>query len=406
MNKRFVIGLACLVSLTTACAARPSANSSPDGTVRVWVDAARQPVVQGVAEQFMRTTGTKVEVEAHDATKIPSEFLSATARTPMPDVILTGSEWTGRLVAAESVSPVDLGVRTGSFQDVAIKAVTHNGKVYGVPFALDNLALIRNTEMAEHPAPTFGDLQKSGEALVANKTATRAVAIGDPRPNNADAYALFPVQSSFGAGVFSQNADGSYDASRVTLNQDGGALFARWLDAFGRSGDYDPNLTADAALAEFTAGTLPYLVAGPGALPALKKSGVKYVIEAVPPAGDKPATVFVTAPAFFVASKSKNAVAAHKFVADALADKQAQADLATVSQRPPALKDAWGDGGDGDTVAFGKVGSAGVPLPNVTQLEQVWPDWAATEATLLRGASGDPAAEWKTMSDAVVAKAK
>ena len=64
-----------------------------------------------------------------------------------PDIIIGAHDWLGALVSSGVVAPIDLSGVAGDITDVAISAFTYEGKTYGVPYAIENIALIRNTDL-------------------------------------------------------------------------------------------------------------------------------------------------------------------------------------------------------------------------------------------------------------------
>ena len=70
----------------------------------------------------------------------------------------------GALVANGVVAPVDLGEAKSQFSDVAVKAVTYNGQTYGVPYAVESVALVRNDALTSDTPTTYDDLISSGKA--------------------------------------------------------------------------------------------------------------------------------------------------------------------------------------------------------------------------------------------------
>lgn len=397
-------------SSTTAPASNgqtTSAQPAGGSTLTVWVDANRQPVLQSAADAFTKATGTKVELQTHDFTKIKDDFITEVGAGKGPDVTIGANDWTGKFVQNGAIAPVELGSKASTFQDVAVKAMTSNGKVYGVPYSIENVALVRNTELAPQAPATFDDLLKTGENLVSEGKADAVFAAGDAKATAADSFHLYPLQTSFGAPVFEQKTDGSYDPTKLAMNNDGGTKFAEYMGKMAQGKDYDLNMTGDIALQKFKSGKLPYFITGPWNIAEMKKAGIKYSIDPVPSAGGSAAQPFVGVQGFYVSAKSKNTIAAQKFVVDYLGTKDVQSQLFEIGNRAPAQKDAYAAAqSDPDVAAFGKVGTNGVPMPNVPQMDQVWSDWGATEAKILSGKSTDPAADWKSMCDSIATKIK
>ena len=58
------------------------------------------------------------------------------------------------------------------FDPLAVKGMTFSGQLYGVPYSIENIALIRNTDLAPDCPATMEDLVAAGKQLVKDKKAT------------------------------------------------------------------------------------------------------------------------------------------------------------------------------------------------------------------------------------------
>ncbi len=226
-------------------------------------------------------------------------------------------------------------------------------------------------------------------------------------PKQGDPYHLYPLQTSFGSSVFAQITDGSYDGSKLTLGDPAGVKFATALKTWGAEGILNPNITADIAATSFAKGESPYFITGPWNIGAIKKAGIKYAIDPLPTAGPDAAKPFLGVNAFFLRAKSKNKVAATKFLVNYLGTDAVQEKLYTVGDRAPALTSAFDTiaATNSDIQAFGKVGRNGVPMPSIPQMASVWADWGSAELALIKR-EGDPATVWNAAVTNAQAKIK
>lgn len=375
------------------------------GELTVWVDSNREPVLKTVAEKFKADTGVTIKLVVKDFNSIRDDFITTAQTGKGPDVIIGAHDWTGKLVQNGVVAPVELGATAGNFQDVSVKAMTYEGRVYGVPYATENIALLRNTDLAPNAPASFDDLLKTGKEAVSAGKAKYPILIGlDPR--NSDPFHLYPLQASYGAPVFNLKDDGSYDGKTVAMGGENGAKFANALSQWGKDKVLNLSVSQDISKEQFAKGASPYLITGPWTLDLIKKSNIKYAIDPIPSAGGQPATPFVGVQGFFVSAKSTNTVAANKFLIEYIGSKDVQLELYKVGNRPPANKEALSSvSSDADVTAFGKAGESGVPMPNVPQMDLVWTDWGTAQVTIIKG-TADPAGVWQKMVEAIQAKIK
>lgn len=395
---------------SSSASGSPSASTSGSvasaGAITIWIDSNRQPVLKPLASQFKTDTGVTVNLVVKDFSKIPDDFITQAPTGKGPDAIIAPHDATGRLVQNGVVAPIELG-DASQYLDVAVQGFTYQGKVYGVPISIENIAIIRNTALASSPTPsTYDAMITAGKAVVSSGKAKYAFLCGlDPK--TANAYTTYPFQTSFGAPVFATASDGSYDATKLAMQGANGEKFAAWLKAQGAAKILNLNITSDISKGQFLAGASPFFITGPWDLPDIKAKGLKYAIEAIPSAGGQTAAPFVGVQGFLMSAKSTNPVATQKFLVEYLGSEKVQTDLFKVGLRAPANKAAYQAAqSDKDVAAFGAVGEKGVPMPNVPAMAQVWSDWGTTEAQLISGKAADSAKAWQAMCTTIAGKIK
>lgn len=392
-------------SAPASAPAQESKNLAEAGssTITLWADNARVKVLKDVAAKFKAETGIEVKLVGKDTVR--EDFITQVPTGKGPDVIVGAHDWLGQLVQNGVVAPVELGDKAKLFEDSAMKAMTYKGSVYGVPFAIENIGLVRNTALVSDPAETFDEVITTGKKAVAEGKAAYPFLVGlDPKQG--DPYHLYPLQTSFGAPVFGTGEDGDYDASKLTLANAGGVEFAKKLKAWGDTGEkiLNSNITADIAKEKFLKGESPYLLTGPWNVPDFQKAGINVAIDPLPTAGSERAQPFIGVNGFFISSKSKNSLAATEFAVNYLTTESVQDALFSSGGRPPALKASFEKAAKDPVVAaFGKIGANGVPMPALPEMDAVWADWGGTELALIKG-QGDPEAAWKTMADNIQKK--
>lgn len=374
-----------------------NANTNP---ITVWVDIERKPALEDVAASFTEETGVEVKLVTKDFATVDQDFISQVPTGKGPDVIVSPHDKLGAYVSAGVVAPLELGDVADGFAEAALQAMTYDGKVYGVPYSIENVALVRNADLVSEPADTFDEVIANGKAA-----GTKYPFLVGLSPEQGDPYHLYPLQTSFGSQVFAQNADGSYDASQLVLGDDAGVEFATALKQWGADGILNANIDGDKAREFFLAGDSPYYLTGPWNIPAIAEAGINYAIDPLPSAGGEEARPFVGVNGFFLSSKSENALAATDFIVNYLSTEDAQMSLFEVGGRPPALLAAYetAAAADPDVEAFGKIGQTGAPMPAIPEMGAVWSDWGNAELQLIKG-EGDPAEVWETASTNIESK--
>ncbi|MGP9503180.1 sugar ABC transporter substrate-binding protein [Specibacter sp. AOP5-B1-6] len=374
-------------------------------TITMWVDAERAPALKDIAAKFKTDTGIEVKLVIKDFAAVRDDFITQVPTGKGPDLIVGPHDWVGKFVQNGVIAPVELGEKSASFSATAVKAMTFKGSTYGVPYSVENIALLRNTALLPAAVTTFDEVIAAGQGVVDAGNAKYSFLVGlDPKQG--DPYHLYPLQTSMGSAVFGLDAEGGYDPKNLVLGEPAGVEFAKKLVEWGDSGAkvLNSNITGDIAKEEFKNGKSPYFLSGPWNVPDLQKAGIKLAVDPLPTAGDKPAQPFVGVNGFFISAKSANALATTEFVTNYLTTEAAQDSMFTAGGRPPALKTSFDKAASDPIVeAFGKIGDNGVPMPAIPEMDAVWNDWGATELDLIKG-KGDPATDWHKMAATIKTK--
>lgn len=390
-------GSAAPAETTTPEASAPAESQAPagaTGALTVWVDADRAAVLQDAAAEFTAETGVAVELVQKDFGEIRDQFVSQVPTGEGPDIAVGAHDWLGVLVTNGVVAPVELGDAAGGFQEVALNAWSYEGQTYGVPYSIENIALLRNADLVAQPSATWDEMVAAGKAA-----GTEYPFLVGLDPIASDPYHLYPFQTSFGAPVFGTNADGSYNPADLQIGNAGGDAFAQWLADQGAAGILNSNIDGDLARENFVAGKSPFLLTGPWNVPAATEAGINVAVDPIPSAGGELAQPFVGVQGFFLSAKSDNVVAATTFMTDYIGSQDVQMALYEVGGRAPALTAAFESvvASDPIVAGFGEVGATAVPMPSIPQMGAVWEFWGVTETAIING-QGTPAELWQKMA--------
>lgn len=388
------LGAFAAVTALAACSGNtPTTDSSANSnetlaTLTIWADDTRFAQVQHLAEDFTAATNVAVNVVQKSEADMDTEFTTQVPTGNGPDLIVMAHDKLGALVSNGVVAPVDLGQNKEQFSDVAVKAVTYNGQTYGVPYAVESVALVRNNALTQDAPTTYDDMIASGKK--ASVEYPFIIQMGD----KGDPYHFYAFQTSFGAPVFSTNADGEY-TSELAMGGSGGTDFANWLKAQSDAGIISPSITGDIAKQAFLDGKAAYTVTGPWNVAAFREANMDVSVLPVPAAGSQAAQPFVGVQMFYQSAKSANPVAAKKFF-DYLATPEAQEEMQKLGGRASAMPSVAAKSDDQDIKDFSKVAEAGALAPAIPAMGSVWNYWGQTEANIVSGTE-TPAEGWATM---------
>jgi arabinogalactan oligomer/maltooligosaccharide transport system substrate-binding protein len=392
---------------TAGASAAPAAST--EGALTIWASAQYAPILTEVSKQFTADNGIPVNVQSiSGAQSVQSQFITASQAGTGPDLVIEAHDGIGNMVQNGAIDPIPMtDTKKSEFLPTAIDGVTFNGQVYGVPFAVENLALFRNTDLAPTAPATMEDLVASGEAL---KSAGKvSEVLGLQQGQNGDAYHLYPLFTSAGGSVFAKNADGSWDPKQLQLGSPESIAAMQKIQSLGETGQnvLKRSIEAGQIPSLFTDQKTAYMITGPWNLPAVQKSGVKYAIDTIPGfAGMGPAAPFIGVQAMYVASKSKNKAVAQEYATNFFATPAVATAIFKDQPRPPALKAVYEEvaASNPDVKAFVEAGANSSPMPNITAMALTFDPWGKADAAIIGGA--DPAATMTAAAAAIQAQIK
>lgn len=363
------------------------APAAPGEPLIIWADDTRAPVIRPFAEAFAASEGIEVEVLEVAFDQIRDLIAVQGPAGEGPDVFIGAHDWVGQLAADGVVEPLDLGSAADDFLEVAVQAFAYEGRLYGLPYSIENIALIRNTALAPERPATVEQMIEVGLAAVAAGDAD--IAVGWQQP---DVYHAYWLVTAAGGYVFGQDASGSYDAGDVGIDSEGSLRAAEVFADMVRRDFINADINYDVMRDGFASGRAPFAITGPWAVGDF--SDVDFVIEPLPSVDGGTAAPFVGVQGFMISAFAKNPVAAQAFVVDFMGSTDAQFELYKVGNRPPALKSALDAVSDDPLVAgFGAAGANGRPMPNIPEMGSVWSAWTDAYTNILNG--GDAATAFR-----------
>lgn len=367
----------------------PEAVVRADADLVVWADDTRAAVVKPLAEAFGAENGITVAVQEVNFGDIRDRLATAGPAGEGPDIVVGAHDWLGQLVTSGLVAPVDLP-NADDFSQVAIDALSYDGQLYGVPYAIENIALIRNVDLVPEAPASLEELETIALGLVADGSVEIPLAIqNDP----GDPFHDFPLYTAAGGYLFGKNADGSLNPNDLGLDSEGGLAAGAQFQAWTESGLLLPSLSYDVMIESFGSGKAPFAITGPWAISdpdrGFKATGVNYVVEPIPPLAGTPAAPFVGVQGFLVSANAENPLFAQTFITEVMSTEEVQLALFEAGGRPPAHTAAFEKvaAADADIAGFGESGINGQPMPAIPAMGSVWSAWTDAYSLILNGTS-------------------
>lgn len=356
---------------TTTAAPTTTTTAAPEIDLLVWADANRAAVVEAIAPAFTEATGVTVTVEIVDFGEIRGQVQTAAPAGEGPDIFIGASDWVGELATNGVIEPIDLGSAASEFTQASLDAVTFNGVLYGLPHAVEAIALYYNTDLVPEAPVTFEEIPAICAAL-----ADVSNCVGVPGGGDAtDPYHQYPFLSATGGYIFGV-ADGVYDTTDVGLDSEGAIAGGQFLEGLIDDGIVG-SLNYDGAKNLFLEGTEPFWITGPWEVGTLSdQDAVNWAVAKLPTIAGGTPSPFIGVQAFFLNAFSENKVVAQSFLLDFVATPETMAALYEADPRPPVYSsviDAVAD--DPVASAFGASAADGQPIPNIPEMGSIWGPW-------------------------------
>lgn len=362
----------------------------PAGTLTIWADDTRTPILQELADEFLAEYNVELVVEDLGRVQdIRAQVLIAVPAGEGPDIYLGVHDWLGALVESGLVAPVDLGDKTESFVPSTLEAFTYtDGLLYGMPYATENLGFFYNTDLVTEMPATWDEVLEVSRALKEEGKVQYATAI-----STGPLYNALPIQTAFGGYIFGKDENGAWNPNDVGLDSEGEIAAVAWMRAAIEEGLMPNTFDYETAHSLFETGQMPFLMAGPWALDRIRASGVPYTVATSFPDNGIP---FSGVQGFFVNPLSENVLLAQAFLTEYVATDEVMQVLYETGNRPSAFQTVLAVTDDPDLKAMGEAGLNAIPMPNIPEMGSVW---SAADNGIFLGAAGDQTPE-AAMTDA------
>ncbi|WP_369902839.1 extracellular solute-binding protein [Bacillus manliponensis] len=349
-----------------------SKGKKGDYDLLVWEDEKKGVGLEAAVESFEKEYDVKVKVVETQMTKQVEKLrLDGPAGTG-PDVVTLPHDHIGNSVTEGLLAELKIEDSvTSKFTDLSIDAQTYEGKLYGLPKAVETPVFIYNKKLMSEAPATMDDLYNFSKEF--SKDGNYGfLALGD------NFYFANAFMSGMGGYVFGEK-DGKPNPADLGLNNEGAVQGAEYLKKW-----YDEKLFPKGIIGEnggaaadglFNEGKAASIMNGPWAFQAMEKAGIDYGVAPMPtlPNGE-PVKTFVGVKGWHVTSFSKNQDLATKFVEWVTNEENAKIRFETTKEIPPVLS-LMEDPIIKDNEAAKAVAAQsqyGIPMPNIPEMQEVW----------------------------------
>ncbi len=349
-----------------------TAQASGGSALTIWVDAELSDTAKTLAEQYAQDSGGTLNIVEKDFYQIETELAAGA-----PDLFIGSTEWTDRLAAAGVIAPVSEQEPAG-FETRVLQGASYQGVLYGIPYAIESLALVCNGDELKQQPSSINELTDAGYNVIVTPG-------GDP-------YTLFPIQSSFDVYPLALDENGDWQEQSGL----GSARFKEFASWLGENQSLFSQLDYSAGIAAFVDGQETCLLTGPWAISEiLNRAKFTVSVYDFPSVGGSQPLSFATARAVFVSASSANQDQA-KRVANYFANSATQLLIYKQTGRIPAKAEVISQIQDPVIKGFAKAAAWSVVLPNSKLMQNTWAPWSKTLNTIIT-TDDDPQITWDLM---------
>ena len=98
-------------------------------------------MIEAIAQPFAEENGITIAVQELQFGDIREQLSVTGPQGDGPDIVVGAHDGSAKLVANGVVEPLDISAVADGFNPVAVEAFTYDGQTYGLPYAVENIAL-------------------------------------------------------------------------------------------------------------------------------------------------------------------------------------------------------------------------------------------------------------------------
>jgi maltose/maltodextrin transport system substrate-binding protein len=341
-----------------------------DGELLVWISSNRAfHALSNIGRTFEEQVGAPVKVETQE--KIIDKFQAAAQSGKGPDIFFWPNDRIGEWADSGLLKPLDIKVEfKAKYLPMSWDAVTHKGRIWGYPIALEAVSLIYNQKLVTGKVPTqLSELPAFGKELRARNPKAIVIMWDYKTP-----YFSWPFLASAGGYPFKKTAEG-YDVHDIGVANAGALEGLKAILELIDKGILPKGSTQSVMGEKMASGQLALMVSGPWDWANLRKAGIDFDLAPIPGVGGNPGRPFVGVFTALINRSSPNLDLAehfleeHALTSDGLKAKDADAPLGV-----PALKTLCDEMAANNHLIKVTYENAenGVVMPNIPQMGKFW----------------------------------
>ncbi|RJP02779.1 extracellular solute-binding protein [Exiguobacterium sp. RIT452] len=370
-------------------------TSGKEAKLIVWEDIEKGEGIKDIVSKFEQDNGVDVEiVEKPYAKQIEDLRLDGPAGTG-PDLLTMPGDQIGTAVTEGIIMEMDVPKEIQAiYTDVALDSQKVDGKLYGVPKAVETTVLYYNKKLVSEEK-----LPKTLEEWYAlsKKTATGQsfgfLALFD------QIYYAQSVLSGYGGYIFKQDGQGKYQTKEVGLGNTGAIEGATYIQKFYKEKLFPAGIIGEQGInvleSLFTEGKAAAIISGPWNVEPFTKAGIDFGITKLPELENgKNMSSFIGVKSYNVSAYSKQSELAGK-LALYLTNAENSKKRFEITKEVPAVSALAEDPAVTKSPAAQAVAEQSKfseLTPNVPEMNEVWKPVDAALQTIATGKAEPEAA--------------
>ena len=384
MIKRFYALVVCGALVVSMVGCGPSSDTSDSSSNKnkgngeydllVWEDQDKSKGIEEAVKKFEEEKGVKIKVvEKTYANQIEDLRLDGPAGTGA-DVITIPGDQVCTAVTSGLLKELDIDDSTKEiYTDSAMESQIIDGKVYGLPKAVETQILYYNKDLIKDEELP----QTTDEWLEYSKKVTK--------DGN---YGLLALWDQI-----------YYAQGDIGLNNDGAVEAAQYIEQFYKSGVFPKGIIGEQGISTldslFTEGKAAAVISGPWNIDPYKAAGINYGVRELPmlPNGEHMGSL-IGVKSYNVSSYSKNPELAEELV-EFLANEENSKARFEVTQEVPAVKTLAEDESimaSESAKAVAEQSQYAELTPGITEMNSVWEPIDSALQTIATGKSAPKSA--------------
>ncbi|WP_117149313.1 extracellular solute-binding protein [Paraliobacillus zengyii] len=398
-----LISFTALLFALVACGPQESDGDSGDSSdssenaeemkeLTVWADIDKSAGIETAIAVFEEEHDVEIEViEKAYAQQVEDLRLDGPAGTG-PDVFTMPGDQIGTAVTEGLLKELDVSEDVQSiYTDVAMNSQIYDGKVYGLPKAVETNVLFYNKDLvSEDEVPTTLDGWYELSLELTEGENYGLLALFD------QIYYANGVLSGYGGYVFGKDADGNFDPTDIGLNNEGAIEGAESIQKFYDEGLFPSGLVGEQGInvldSLFSEGKAAAVISGPWNLGPYEEAGINYGVMKLPElANGENMSAFVGVKSYNVSTYAKNPELAEEFV-EFITNEENSKTRYEITGEVPAVKALAEDPVVAESEAAQAVAQQSQfseLTPSIPEMNEVWTPADAALQTIATG-KADP----------------